>query len=370
MRILFYLHSLGAGGAERVVSTLANYWAANGHEVMVVTLAEVSTDFYRTNARVTRVALDLGVPRATLPARIVDSIRRIWRLRRVLRRSRPRLAIAMMDSASVSLAFAGLGLSEVVCVGSERIYPPFSDSSLPWRLLRRWTYRLLHGVVAQSDENVCWLRQHTLARRTWVIPNPVVLPLESASPHRAPGEWRTRPRRALAVGRYVTQKGFDLLIKAFASIADRFPEWELVIVGEGPERDRLVELSRSNGSWERIWLAGPVGNITDWYASADLFVLSSRFEGFPNTLLEAMAHGLPAIAADCLTGPRALITHEFDGVLVPPDDVVGLAEGMMRLMGDDAMRRLFGERASVAGERFSIERVGAMWTNIISGEGL
>jgi glycosyltransferase involved in cell wall biosynthesis len=161
-----------------------------------------------------------------------------------------------------------------------------------------------------------------------------------------------------------------LLIKAFASIADRFPEWELVIVGEGPERDRLVELSRSNGSWERIWLAGPVGNITDWYASADLFVLSSRFEGFPNTLLEAMAHGLPAIAADCLTGPRALITHEFDGVLVPPDDVVGLAEGMMRLMGDDAMRRLFGERASVAGERFSIERVGAMWTNIISGEGL
>ena len=84
--------------------------------------------------------------------------------------------------ANVSLAIAGLGLKGTTCVGSERVYPDFSDSSLPWRILRRWTYGLLHGVVALSEENVAWLRRHTLVRRTWIIPNPIVLPLGSVPP--------------------------------------------------------------------------------------------------------------------------------------------------------------------------------------------
>ena len=365
MKVLFYIYSLGTGGAERVVTTLANHLVSAGHQVVVVTLAGLDADFYRTDPRVERITLNHHAPRGNVLARILDSIRRIFRLRSALRRFRPRLAISMMDAANVSLAVAGLGLREMTRVGSERVYPAFSDSSRQWLILRRWTYGLLHGVVALSEENVAWLRRHTHVRRTWIIPNPVVLPLAAVPPLKSPDEWRKCPRRILAVGRYVPQKGFDLLIAAFAAVAERFPDWELVIVGEGPERTDLESLLARHSCAARVSLLGPVGNMGDWYASAELFVLSSRFEGFPNTLLEAMAHGIAPIAADCPTGPRTLITDGVDGLLVPPDDSHHLAVAMERLMADDALRRRLAERALDARQRFSVESIAKLWTNIV-----
>ncbi len=108
-----------------------------------------------------------------------------------------------------------------------------------------------------------------------------------------------------------------------------------------------------------------MGNVGDWYSSADLFVLSSRFEGFPNTLLEAMAHGTAVIAADCPTGPRTLVRDEVDGLLVTPDQSSSLAAAMERLMADDELRRRFGERARETRERFSVETIATLWTNIV-----
>jgi glycosyltransferase involved in cell wall biosynthesis len=365
MKVLFYLYSLRTGGAERVVSTLANHLVATGHQVAVVTLAGVDSDFYRVDPRVERISLNHLAPRSNLLARIVDTFRRIFRLRATLRLFRPRLAVSMMDAANVSLALAGVGLRGMTCVGSERVYPEFSDSTLQWRFLRRWVYWLLHGVVALSEENVAWLRRHTWVRRTWIIPNPVVLPLAAVPPASSPEEWRVCSRRILAVGRYVPQKGFDLLIQAFARLAERFADWELVIVGEGTERKNLEAMLEGLACRDRVLLHGPVGNMADWYTSAHLFVLSSRFEGFPNTLLEAMAHGIAAVAADCPTGPRTLIRDGVDGLLVPVDDIGGLASAMERLMADEVLRGRLAGRALDARQRFSVESIATLWTNIV-----
>jgi len=125
-------------------------------------------------------------------------------------------------------------------------------------------------------------------------------------------------RIVLAVGRFTKVKGFDLLIKAFAGIAIAYADWDLVILGEGPERSDLEAQVEALGLGHRVKLPGRAGNMPDWYARADLFVMSSHFEGFPLVLVEAMAHGCPAVSFDCDTGPRDIIRDEMDGRLVRP----------------------------------------------------
>lgn len=125
----------------------------------------------------------------------------------------------------------------------------------------------------------------------------------------------------LAVGRLVEGKGFGPLIETFSRLAQDFPDWMLVILGEGPDREALEHQVQSVGLVGRIRLPGQAGNASRWYKAADLYVMSSRSEGFPNTLIEAMTHGLPTASFDCDTGPRNIIHHGMDGLLVPACDM-------------------------------------------------
>jgi glycosyltransferase involved in cell wall biosynthesis len=161
-----------------------------------------------------------------------------------------------------------------------------------------------------------------------------------------------------------SQKGFDWLIEAFSNLADEHSDWDLVILGEGPLRIALEEQVRDLDLERRILLPGRAGNMAEWYESADFYVMSSRFEGFPNTLAEAMAHGLAAVSFDCDTGPRDIIRDELDGLLVPPGDVTELTVALDLLMSDGLMRLRFAERAVEVKERFSMERIAGMWEKL------
>jgi glycosyltransferase involved in cell wall biosynthesis len=369
MKILCYIHSLEGGGAERVLSTLANFWANVGHDVCVVTLKDCAADFYRLDPRVVRVSLNrpLGLGRSRTG--LVATLIRIVRLRRMLLERKPDVALSMMDTANVVLAFAGIGLSQTMRIGSERTYPPAGPTPFRWRALRRLAYGLLRGVVAATQDSSDWLHRNTWVRQTWVIPNPVSLPLERGEPAPDPQANRMRPKRVLAVGRLVPEKGFDLLVEAFGLIANSCPDWEVAIVGDGPERARLQSKIRASALDERVRLIGAAGNVGEWYASANLFVLPSRFEGFPNTLLEAMAHGLPAVAADCLAGPRVLVRDGIDGLLVVSEDVNALGAALKRLMTNEDLRMTLATRAADARERFSVPRIMSMWSEIMGHKG-
>jgi len=168
----------------------------------------------------------------------------------------------------------------------------------------------------------------------------------------------------LAVGRLCDQKGFDLLIDAFGQIAAQHADWHLAILGEGPLRTALLAKIRRAGLEDRITLAGRAGNVGDWYQTADLYVMSSRFEGFGNTLAEALAYGVPAVSVDCDTGPRDIIRHQVDGLLVPNGDVAALAKAMGHLMSDKCLRQKFGAKAIEARERFSMEKIIGMWETL------
>jgi len=361
MNLLIFIHSLGSGGAERVTANLANHWAGQGWHVTVVTLAATTQDFYQLHPAVQRMALDVAGESVGLLSALANNLRRIRTLRSALRKVRPDVALAMMSTANILLVLAAMGLNGVVTVGSERVFPPRIPLGRAWETLRARLYGRIGAMVALTEESATWLRQHTRARRIPVIPNAAPWPLPAQAPHLPVPPRANGQRMLLAVGRLGEQKGFHHLITSFQRLAIDFPTWQLVVLGEGPDRNALQTQIDSLGLTERISLPGRAGNVGQWYEAADLYVMSSRFEGFPNTLVEAMAHGLPAVSFDCDTGPRDIIRHDLDGLLVPAGDGDALEAALQRLMGDAALRRQFGERATEARERFSLQRVAGMW---------
>lgn len=362
MNVLLFTQSLAGGGAERTVATLANHWAARGWDVTVATLAPRSEDFYGLHCAVRRVALDLAGDSGNPVRGALRNLRRVRALRRLLEQLRPAAAVAMMSTPNVLLALASRGMPGLVAVGSERCYPPHAPLGRLWSAARRRTYGRLSAVVALTGECARWIETHTSARCVPVIPNAVAHPLPSAPPWIAPDAVLVPGRRAmLAVGRLDGVKNLGALLAVFARLAPRYADWDLVILGEGPERAALQASVSALGLDGRVAMPGIAGNVAQWHARCDLYVLTSHSEGFPNALAEALCHGLPAVSVDCDTGPRDIVRHGVDGLLVVPDDPAALAQALDRLMGDGELRRQFAARALDARQRFSIDRVAGMW---------
>lgn len=367
-RILFLVSSMHGGGAERVAALLSNRWAASGHEVVLMpTFSGRGECLYALDDR---VRLDYLADRVGKRGRsVVNQVRRFVALRKAIREIAPDVILSFLPHVNVAaiLAASGLGIPVVV---SERTYPPAMPLGRGLENLRRFTYPRAAAVVVQTQRSHEWLTECCPRARGRVIPNPVVHPVPVEEPEIDPvavvGD--SRPV-AMAVGRLDSLKGFDLLLSAFASLAERHPEWDLVILGEGLERERLEVLRERLGLSARVYLPGRAGNVGDWYNRADLFVMSSRFEGFPNALVEAMAHGLPAVSFDCDTGPRDIISDGIDGYLVPPEaGGSGLADTMERLMREEFQRRKMAEEALAVRERFLMERIAAEWDVVLGIE--
>lgn len=362
MKLLLFIHSLSAGGAERVTANLANYWSMHGHEVTVVTLATTSVDFYALAPGIKRIVLDLTSDPNGLIAGIRQNMRRVRALRAALRQEQPEIAIAMMSTSNVLLALAARGLPRIHAIGVEHTYPPQMPLGRAWETMRFAAYSQLTAVVSLTQECACWLQEKTTAGWVHIIPNAAFWPLPDQPPTLDPGTVRRPDRKLLlAVGRLSEEKNFDKLITVFERLAISHAEWDLVILGEGPERPVLERRVKEAGLQDRVFLPGRVGNVGRWYEQADLYVMTSRFEGFPNTLLEAMTYGVPAVSFDCDTGPRDIIRHGIDGLLVPPGDLDALQAELESLIGNRSLREAYGLRAIEARERFSIERIAAMW---------
>lgn len=367
MKLLIYLHSLESGGAERVAANLANHWAAHDWDVTIATVETTARDFYQLHPGVRRAGFGLGGDSHSLREALVRNLDRIKALRKVLRATQPDAVLALMTNANVTLAVACHGMPRICAVGSEHIFPAQVSLGRIWDWLRRRYYSRLHAVAALTPECAQWIMQHTSAKQAPVIPNAAGWPLPMQEPVLAP-DVLCRPGRRilLGVGRLADQKNFPLLIDVFAGMASAHPDWDLVILGAGAQHAMLTAHAERLHLSHRIFLPGVVGNLGQWYERADLYVMSSRFEGFPNTLAEALAHGLPAVSFDCDTGPRDIIRHEVDGLLVPRDDADALARALARVMTDDVLRARMATRAIEARERFSIERVAGMWESLFS----
>lgn len=355
MRIALVISSLGAGGAERVIITLANHWAARGRAVTLLTFAPPgSRPYYAIDPRVTLRELD-AVPSERRLRSLLQSLRRIVVLRRAIRAIGPHVVISFLAKINIItvLATRGLGIRVIV---SERNNPLRQVVSPVWRWLRDRLYGVADRLVTPS-RGVLTALPAAIQARGRVIPNPVDLPIPVAR--------RSDGRTLVAVGRLDEQKGFDLLLPAFARIAGNHPAWRLVIWGEGELRAPLEALRDRLGLADRVQMPGVTERPGAWIDDAALFVLSSRYESFGNVVTEAMAAGLPVIVTDCPWGPGEIVRHGVDGWLVPPEDVAALGEGLDLLMGDEALRVRLASAARRSVRRFGRARVMALWEELI-----
>lgn len=364
-RVLLFIHSLHGGGAERVAADLSAHWAGMGRDVMVVTQASAEGDVYALHPNVRREVLHTAGEGGGLRG-IWSNVQRVRALRRVVKAFRPDIVLGMMTTASVLSVLACTGLSCRV-IATEHTHPPSQTLSGLWQRLRRLTYPRAARVVALTRGTADWIEQHVPGSRLAVIPNPVHWPLPRAEPILTPVSGDGR-KRLLAVGRLHADKGFDLLIQAYALLAESHPGWDLVILGEGNERAALEAQVEQAGLASRISMPGRAGNVGDWYQSADLYVLTSRFEGLSNTLLESMASGLAAVSFDCDTGPREIVREGIDGVLVRPNgDVSALSKAMAAVMENDSGRHRMAQAATDVRDRFSAARVLQKWQELFDG---
>jgi GalNAc-alpha-(1->4)-GalNAc-alpha-(1->3)-diNAcBac-PP-undecaprenol alpha-1,4-N-acetyl-D-galactosaminyltransferase len=359
LHLVLVIPSLSSGGAERVLSTMANYWAERGHEINILTLDDgAEPPFYQLHPSVNHRPLGVAGQSGSVIAGIINNLRRILVLRHAIRETSPHVIISFTDQTNVVTVLATVRFPAPVIV-AERIDPRYQPIGWGWELLRRWTYRRAAHLVAQTPGAMTFFSS-AMQRRGSVIPNPVQPPRLRSSAGRA-----DRQPTIITIGRLSAQKGFDVLIRAFAQIAPRHAEWAVQIWGEGPLRDDLEMLVGELGLEARVQLPGRTTKVTEKLCAADLFVLSSRYEGFPNALCEAMACGLPVISFDCPSGPRAIIRDGIDGVLVRPGDVDALAAAMDRLMADESERRRLSARAPEVLDRFGVEKVMRMWEDLI-----
>jgi GalNAc-alpha-(1->4)-GalNAc-alpha-(1->3)-diNAcBac-PP-undecaprenol alpha-1,4-N-acetyl-D-galactosaminyltransferase len=245
-------------------------------------------------------------------------------------------------------------------VVSERTDPRQHRIGPLWGGLRKLTYRWAEALAVQTRSVSEWAAQSITAKSICVIPNPV-------PPVGDLAETRGDPQQPLlvAMGRLSREKGFDMLLRAAATVLPRHPEWSIVVLGEGPERVALERLTIDLGLRGRVRFPGRESNPLSVLKQADMFVLSSRFEGFPNALCEAMACELPVVSFDCPSGPGEIVRDGVDGVLVPPENIGALANAMDDLMSDPTKRRRIGARAGETGARLAPERIMALWDRLL-----
>lgn len=359
MNLTMVISSLSSGGAERVMTTMANYWAAKGWNVRILTSAgPAEKPFYRLSERVACMPLGIAGESKSVFQAVRNNLLRLRTLAAALRTANPDAIISFLPQENVLTILASRTLRCPVIV-SERTNPGARNLGLFWNVMRSMTYRRADAVVVQTRA-VQDFFNGPVRKLVRVIPNPVVAPPPASE---APPS--SEKRQLVAVGRLGQEKGFDLLIDVFDRLAGRFPNWNLVIWGEGDQRAKLERQVKKLKLGSRVELPGRTENVHKELRQAHIFVLTSHFEGFPNALCEAMSVGLPVASFDCPHGPRDIVRHGIDGLLVPPGDAEGLSKALAQLMGDERKRLEFGFEAANIVKRFPLDGIMGQWEQLL-----
>lgn len=370
--IALVVHTLDAGGGiERVAGDLANAWVRRNHRVTAICLGGVDRAAAQLDERVAvrSLEVDAGYLPLVMASTAEGRLRRLAASAGQLRRRTvavresleaidPDVVVAFKTVDNVVAALASSRL-DAVLIACEHGSPSAMTESIVTRLARKHAFGRADAVVALTGATADWIRRETRASRVVVIPNSV--DVDAFAGPVDPSCDDAGPRHLLAVGRLHPQKGFDLLLRAFGDVAAAHPAWNLVVVGDGPEAQRLASLIAALGLEDRVSMPGWVADPRSWYRSADAFVLSSRWEGFGNVVLEAMASGLSVVSYACPDGPADIIDHERTGLLVEPESVDALAAGLDRLLGDASLRECLAANAREAVGQYRVDAILQRW---------
>ncbi len=361
-----------AGGVERVLTLKANYFAENyGYDITIVLTEGINKPlFYPLSDKIKIVNLNIGFEElwtCSFLKKIFVYLQkqRIYkkRLTTELMRLRPDITISLLRREINFLTSIKDGSKKIGELHVNRTnYRNFEvgEANVIKNLFAKlWMQNLVFHlkrldrfVVLTEEDKASWTEINNIN----VIPDPLAFNIGEVSP--------LTNKRVIAVGRYVYQKGFDLLLKAWSKIENQHTDWELVVYGMG-DRDSYEQIiDRLHIDRSRCHLYGSTPDIKKEYLNSSLFVFSSRFEGFGMVLIEAMACGLPVVSFDCPCGPKDIVRHEEDGVLVPSGNTYSLANAMHKLMSDDILRKNMASVALTNVRRFQLDDIGKRWKDL------
>lgn len=342
---------MNCGGAERVISILANKFVAEGNETAIV-VQEWPKSFYELDPHVNYV----NIPKGRNGRNVMKY--RIMMLRREIKAFAPDVVVSFIADHNIVTALACCGLKTKLIV-SERNDPARRPTKKLMRIMRNLVYNMADGFVFQTPDARAYFRKK-IQNKSTVIINPFdtksmpdVIERER-SPHIA------------VVNRLVPQKRVDNIIKAFARIALEYPQYELDILGDGPERGRLENLCKELDVSEKVHFHGKVDNVLSIISKMQIFVLASDFEGMPNTLIEAMCMGLACISTNCpIGGPRLLIEHKKNGYLIESNEIDDIYTAIKEIISNPSLTRNMAIKAVKLREKVDIEIVFQKWVQYI-----
>lgn len=356
MRILMFIPALNAGGAERVMITLSNYLAEGGHDVLIQTL-NTSESFYKMSDKVKVLGMEYSFSRNPIIRKLqipkIEIKRKNAFICTVLD-FRPDIILSFLFTTNV-LALLASKKIKVPLVISERNDP--LAGSLMNRKICAWLYPKANLIVCQGNKVASYFRN--LRGKCVVIANPL-------NPE-AVGEFKPqKTKKIVTVGRLIPQKNHTLLIHAFADVHLKYPEYSLIIVGEGPLKDELEAVIESLKLCDVVSIHTNIKNVMTVINDAACFVLSSDHEGFPNVLLEAMASGMPVISTDFGTGiAKDLIIDDKNGYVVPVGDKERMVMAIEKIISSENNQLRMGKENIQLKKVFSEESICSQWEEIL-----
>lgn len=352
MRITLFIGGLSGGGAERVTCNLANYLSGKKHDVDVLTLTN-EPSAYHLDRIIKRENLTGGIFSCT-PLRNVARILQLAQY--LLFRKRDVIVVLLPRTTFMLLRMRAFTSAKIIA--AQRVMPS-SLKKENQKKLKKLACKA-NGWTFQTEEQRQWFGETLQNAKAIVIPNAIN---PDFIQERFKGDWRYE---IVTAGRMTLQKNQKLLLSAFANIHKSYPNYKLVIYGEGPEKNNLVQLANSLQIADSVLFPGYITSVGEKIKGASIFILSSDYEGMPNALMEAMALGLPCISTDCDGGgARFLIENEKNGLLVPKGDVNALAVAMDRMLSDREFAEQCGREAHKICERLAPEKIYGEWESFI-----
>lgn len=347
IKIQFVISSLAKGGAERVISLLANYLYELGMIVKISLISNKKIE-YKINS---------GVIIDAISDENKNPIMRLKFIRKTVKDFNPKVVISFLSVINI-YTICSLKLTRYPVIVSERNDPRFRNSKGFNTLLLKFAYNLADGIVFQSKE-VQSLFYKKAQRKSCIISNP----LHPQLPAPFSGK---REKIIVAVGRLEKQKNYPLLLKSFANFNKRSIKHKLIIYGDGSEKQKLKDLAISLHIDDSVEFAGLVDNIYNRVLKAGLFILSSDFEGMPNALMEAMALGLPCIATDIPSGStKMLIKNMKNGILVPVNDISEMTKAITLLLENKKLNNYISKEATKIKEEYNLDLIVQKWLDYI-----
>lgn len=345
--ITFLIGSMRRGGAERVISILANHYAARGWNVDILTLLDNSNDYELDSSINFSSISDEGKSRfRQLPSWLLS-------IRRHVKQKKPTVIVSFIARINIITILACLGMKQRIIV-SERNDPTADGRSMFVNLATYLLYPLTNRIVFQTKwAQSCFTKR--IKRKSIIIPNPINVTIRAS---------KNRKKKIVAVGRLIEQKNHSMLISAFNKVLEDYPGYSLYIYGEGRLRDSLKKQINELELKESVFLPGNLPNVHEKIADAEIFVLPSNYEGLSNALLEAMMMGLPCISTDC-AGSNEVIENGESGLLIEIGNEAQLYQAMCIYIKDKDYANNLAEKGRTSVRNMNLTHVLATWRQAI-----